>query len=1082
MMIKVVLYFIITVIGVKSKSWTAQPSSTKYIKEVFTCTDSDVTFKIQVGNHIDCNFVSTNLSKKRIRCQMNKVRINCPRTCGVCSEETTSETILAASTSIQSPSISDSESSELLQAKLNKHRSNSPSLTWCKDATKRFQITSIPWIRTKKNCDWANSGKKWFRCGIQEVKFNCPLLCNYCDCLDNQSRFGISLNGKTIKKSCVWAQRRDTRWRCNAYPVVKYNCPRSCGMCPDYEGSPFTLLVSNRPSITTSTMPSGGIGTNSFSPTPSVAKSTTLPPTTTTTTITTTTLAPTIQYDWCLDNIKRFEIRSRSWIRTKKNCQWAVSSKQSFRCRIEEVRRNCPNSCNNCSCIDNNQRFTVASLDHKKRSCKWARRKATRWRCNQYAEVKYNCPRLCGECNILSSAAPSSFELPSSFPSLAPSDTHSSSPPTEEHPWCVDTTKRFFINSISWIRRKKDCKWAVSSKQSFRCSIDEVKQNCPRSCGNCNCFDNSKRFYVSALNNKSKGCQWAQRKDTWWRCIRYAEVMQNCPLTCGKCNILSTAAPSSFELPSSFPSLAPSDTHSSSPPTEEHPWCVDTTKRFFINSISWIRRKKDCKWTVSPKQWFRCSIEEVKQNCPRSCGNCNCFDNSKRFYVSALNNKRKGCQWAQRKDTWWRCKHHVEVMQNCPLTCGKCNEGLISSTPSASPTSKVFPTLLLQTNTTIDLISLDLSISTGQLKMFEDVLKQVFQKYVPTGALVDFVKSYYSFEKTAIGKTLFITSIEFDCETSTCEDQFESIAMYEAELKELFEGAIQNNEILADVMRLLEELGILIEWIPNPNAEILIESTYKIINLSSSLSPSISKSDNPSASPTDHLTKSPTKIPSVKVTISPTKKPTINHFEVPSIQPTTMISEKATEYPSKQSSSPASFIPVMSPTRTPRTAPSSLPSMGVSSEPIPLPSASPSLPLSNSSKEPSSLPSFHRGVDISSSPSNSPSTLPLFRSAAPTLKPSITTRTAPSSLPSLRVSSEPSSSPSALPTTIISGTFAPSIPYPCQDFPPMWHDSEGSKFDCDWYSDKLNCSFYGNDFQNARHTANTACCTCGGGI
>ena len=77
----------------------------------------------------------------------------------------------------------------------------------------------------------------------------------------------------------------------------------------------------------------------------------------------------------------------------------------------------------------------------------------------------------------------------------------------------------------------------------------------------------------------------------------------------------------------------------------------------------------------------------------------------------------------------------------------------------------------------------------------------------------------------------------------------------------------------------------------------------------------------------------------------------------------------------------------------------------------------------------------------------------------------------------------PSTSPTASPLTVFpSATYStsssPFISIPCQDFPPKWHDSESSKFDCDWYSEKLNCSFNGNDFQNDGKTANISCCTC----
>merc|ERR1719270_2778207 len=44
-----------------------------------------------------------------------------------------------------------------------------------------------------------------------------------------------------------------------------------------------------------------------------------------------------------------------------------------------------------------------------------------------------------------------------------------------------------------------------------------------------------------------------------------------------------------------------------------------------------------------------------------------------------------------------------------------------------------------------------------------------------------------------------------------------------------------------------------------------------------------------------------------------------------------------------------------------------------------------------------------------------------------------------------------------------------------------WHDSDGSKYDCQWYSKDNNCENYGDGYENEGLTANKACCACGGG-
>ncbi len=102
---------------------------------------------------------------------------------------------------------------------------------WCKDTSSEFTINSIIWIRKKKTCAWAGKMKPT-RCEIHEVKENCPVLCDFCNCQDNQNRFDVSLLNEK-KRNCKWAKSRDTWWRCVKYPEIKENCPLSCGEC-DY--------------------------------------------------------------------------------------------------------------------------------------------------------------------------------------------------------------------------------------------------------------------------------------------------------------------------------------------------------------------------------------------------------------------------------------------------------------------------------------------------------------------------------------------------------------------------------------------------------------------------------------------------------------------------------------------------------------------------------------------------------------------------------------------------------------------------------------------------------------------------------
>ncbi len=74
---------------------------------------------------------------------------------------------------------------------------------------------------------------------------NCPVLCDFCKCIDNKIRFEVAqLNaGITMLKSCEWAERQDTETRCNKFPEVKGNCPLLCGECKNDDDN------SNAPSV-----------------------------------------------------------------------------------------------------------------------------------------------------------------------------------------------------------------------------------------------------------------------------------------------------------------------------------------------------------------------------------------------------------------------------------------------------------------------------------------------------------------------------------------------------------------------------------------------------------------------------------------------------------------------------------------------------------------------------------------------------------------------------------------------------------------------------------------------------------------
>lgn len=62
------------------------------------------------------------------------------------------------------------------------------------------------------------------------------------------------------------------------------------------------------------------------------------------------------------------------------------------------------------------------------------------------------------------------------------------------------------------------------------------------------------------------------------------------------------------------------------------------------------------------------------------------------------------------------------------------------------------------------------------------------------------------------------------------------------------------------------------------------------------------------------------------------------------------------------------------------------------------------------------------------------------------------------------------------------GTLRELNPVSCEDSPNNWHDSDGSQYDCQWYSNEDRCTKYGHSYSNFGKTAQEACCSCNGGV
>mmetsp|Transcript_1736 Transcript_1736/g.2081 ORF Transcript_1736/g.2081 Transcript_1736/m.2081 type:complete len:561 (-) Transcript_1736:240-1922(-) len=252
----------------------------------------------------------------------------------------------------------------------------------CEDTTERFEVIEPNGKKKMKTCDWVAEEKTNWRCGRPGVSLQCPLTCDAC-CEDSEEKYRVTIGtfaGK--KKTCTWAGEK-VRPRCND-PAAQEACPASCGLCPS-PGTPAPTVATKAPTGST--------------PAPSTMGPTASP----------TSAAPTQYYDWCVDSEERFPIDSAWWINKPKSCAWARKSNPYSTCSINEVQQNCPYTCKVCQCFNNQERFETKS---GLKSCAWAAREDTWWRCNNLEAVRRNCPLLCGECEV---------EFPSVAPSAAPS-------------------------------------------------------------------------------------------------------------------------------------------------------------------------------------------------------------------------------------------------------------------------------------------------------------------------------------------------------------------------------------------------------------------------------------------------------------------------------------------------------------------------------------------------------------------------------------------------------------------------------------------------------------------------------------
>ena len=395
-------------------------------------------------------------------------------------------------------------------------------------------------------------------------------------------------------------------------------------------------------------------------------------------------------------------------------------------------------------------------------------------------------------------------------------------------------------------------------------------------------------------------CGWVKMKNSGWRCTNLPNVATNCPVTCDNC---STSAPTLSATPTSAPT-------SSSSPSALYSWCKDSSRKFTIESLKWMQgRKKSCPWANEDgKKWFRCGIEEVKENCPVLCDFCQCKNNEGRFVLAP--GLRKTCQWPKRSDSWWRCNTYPVLKEMCPLSCGECTDYQFpSDAPSAHPTIKLYSKHFTYVTVSIAFVNLIIPTIATELTAFKETLMEAYGNFVPSGGTLTGVEVYNTrkqsdFADTSAGAADFAIELEQTCYLSTsCGATEETISQSFVFESQSLAAAAANLTASTNFEIEFENLGG--EEGNDLSGESLSSFTTTVIDPTAQ--PSASPEEHPSAVPSSQPSQRPTNIHSSKPSVVPSSMPTLS--SMPSLAPT--------KDPTKR--------PTRSPTTLPLTNPPTLP-------------------------------------------------------------------------------------------------------------------------------------------------------------
>ncbi len=207
------------------------------------------------------------------------------------------------------------------------------------------------------------------------------------------------------------------------------------------------------------------------------------------------------------------------------------------------------------------------------------------------------------------------------------------------------------------------------------CLEDEVRENCPQTCGIC--CENQPLYKFETNYDPDKDCDWLARREIRKSlyCGNFSNkrrVKEACPVSCGICQTYvdnvnipqylldSFKSPSSVVLPP--PSLSPS-------PTVEVCKDEETYRHRGRHSCNSIRKDEHRRRQL-------CLEHEVRQACPVTCGLCCVDDESYTFRTSAKKGQQH-CSFLQQSKTnrlkyCDRFSNGQMVRRGCRKSCDNC--------------------------------------------------------------------------------------------------------------------------------------------------------------------------------------------------------------------------------------------------------------------------------------------------------------------------------------------------------------------------------------------------------------------------